>query len=157
MPVKVIAQIEDLRESRSGGEFFVPRSIVLLRPKQIFDTVVQAPAGGVATRQKSQNSPSRLRWSAGGGHETLLLIAFAALTPTAVKILNRADPFQSPLDVRFTIAYAGRSQSTQGQEGAVDIVDTPASVPTSIFFLRANQVLHASFDGGVGAIIPVGA
>src|ERR1700733_13729362 len=118
---------------------------------------MQAAAGSVASGQQCKNGPGGLRRRAGRGYETFLLIAFAALAPAAVEILDRPHPFQSPLHVGLTVAHAGRGQATQSEERAINVVDTPAPVPASIFFLRTNQVLHAPLNGGMRAIVSVSA
>ena len=80
-------------------------------------------------------------------HEAVLPVALAALAPSAVEILNGANPLQAALDIRFAIADPGRRQSAQREERAVDVIHTPAPVPASVFFLDANQVLHALLNG----------
>src|SRR5678809_526677 len=93
MPVKMILQIKNTGKSGASGQVFVPAAFAALSFDQIFDALVNAAAGGVAAGDQSQHRPSSLRGRAVIGREGVVIVAGAALAPSAIGVLNRAEPF----------------------------------------------------------------
>ena len=84
------------------------------------------------------------------GGERAVVVTGAAFAPAAIGVLNGAQPLAGPQHVSFAIALAGRPQAAQREEGSVDIIDAPASVPASVRLLRAHQVIDAPAHGRIG-------
>src|SRR5579871_178700 len=99
MPVVVILQVKDARESGAGRKRFVPAAVGALRLNQVLDALLQAVAGGVAAGEQSQDRPRRLRWRARGRDIRVAIVALAAFSPPAVGVLNRPQPFARAQDV----------------------------------------------------------
>ena len=78
------------------------------------------------------------------GHEGVVVVTGAAFAPSAIGVLDRAQPFAGAQNIRFAIAFARGLQSAQRQKRAVDVIDAPAPVPASIGFLRAFEIFDAA-------------
>ena len=141
VPVIGIGQIEHSRKSRPSAVILIPRTVRAQGTHQIIDTVVQTLAADIASRKQRKNRPRCLRRRARIRNKSIVVIAGAAFAPAAIAVLIRADQLNSPLNTRLIFIDTGRSQAAQRQEGAVNIIDAPASVPASVRFLSANQIL----------------
>src|ERR1035437_7375694 len=130
--VEMVVQVENTREAGACGQFLVPTSVAALGFKQILDAVLYAEAGRVAARDQPQNGPSGLRRRAGPGGEDALVVALAAFAPSAVGVLDGAQPLAGAQDVRFAIVLPRRRESAQGEAGAVNVGHAPTAVPTAV-------------------------
>src|SRR5205814_10189670 len=92
MPVKMVLQIKDARKSGACGQILVPAACAALSFDQVFDALVEAAAGGVASGDQPQNRPSRLRRRTVVGRVGPVVIAGATLTPAAVGVLDGPQP-----------------------------------------------------------------
>src|ERR1039457_2302624 len=128
--VEMVVQVKTPGEASPGGQIIVPASIAALGFEEVFDTMPDAEAGRIAAGDEPQNGPSGLRRRAGPGCEAVLVVALAAFAPTAVGVLDGAQPLASAQDVRLAIVLAGRGESAQREAGAVDVGHAPAAVPT---------------------------
>src|ERR1700694_5242254 len=109
----MIVQIKYLGESGSGGQLFVPGAIRALGADQVFDAFVYALTGGVAAGKQTEDGPGSLGGSALGGGKHAIVIAGAALAPSAIGVLNGAQPLAGSQDVDFAIVFAGGAQPAQ--------------------------------------------
>src|SRR5450631_2606671 len=135
----MVVEVENPREARPGGEFLVPAAVAALGFEQVFDAVLDAEAVRIAACDQSQNSPSGLRRRAGPGGKNAPLVALAAFAPTAVGILNGAQPLAGAQDVRLAIVLARRGESTEREAGAVNVGHAPAAVPTTVGLLMLDK------------------
>src|SRR5579864_4483221 len=113
---------------------------------------MHALTGGIAAGQQAQDRPGGLRGSALGGRKYAIVITGATLAPSAISVLNGAQPLAGAQDVDFAIVFARGSQAPQRETGTVNISDTPAAVPASVGFLGTDQMIHAAPHGLVAAI-----
>src|SRR5690349_18901769 len=126
MPVQMILQIKDARESGAGGQILIPAAFAALVFDQILDALVEAAAGGVASRDQAQDRPGSLRGRAVIRCESIVVVAGAALAPAAVGVLNRPQPFARAENISLAITFAGGLRTPQREIRAVDVVDAPA-------------------------------
>src|SRR5208283_3546360 len=106
-----------------------------LRFQQVFDTVLDAQTVIVAAGDEAHECPGGLRRGAFRGSEGAVIVAAAALAPSAIGILYGTKPFTAAQDVGFAIALAGRGQAAEGEAGAVNVSHAPASIPAAIGLL----------------------
>src|SRR6185436_20428248 len=104
--------IENFGEARAGGQVFVPGAITPLRFDQVLDPVEEAAAGGIASRNQSQDGPCGLRRSAGCGGKSSVVVTGTAFTPPAVGILNRSQPLAGAKNVGLAIVFSGGAQTS---------------------------------------------
>src|ERR1051325_4998646 len=88
--IKVIVEVEDLREARASRQLFIPASIGKLRPEQILDAMIQAGAARVPACDETHDGPCRLGGCAFRRRVDAIVVTCAAFTPAAIGILNRA-------------------------------------------------------------------
>src|ERR1039457_2202491 len=129
--VQVIVQVEHFRNPRPGGQILPPASILALGSQQVFDAVLDARAGGVASGDQTQNRPRGLRRRARAGREDAVIVAGAAFAPTAIRVLDGTQPLAGAQDVRFAVALPRRRQAPQRETCAVDVRHAPTAVPAS--------------------------
>src|SRR5579859_2149186 len=145
----MVRQVEHPRKTGAGGEIFVPGAIRALRLEQIFDPMMQAPAGGITSGNQTGDSPSGLGWGARRRCERAIIITGAAFTPASIGILDGAQPFAGAQHMRLAIILAGGAQAAQCEAGPVDVRHAPPPVPAAIGLLRAYQIIDAAPHGGM--------
>src|SRR5580704_18957432 len=81
---------------------------------------------------QSDQSPCRLRRGAGPTPvPRRILVRQRAFAPSAVRILLQLQPCDRALDPRLVHIDADRAQARQRRESSIDIVDPPASPPST--------------------------
>src|SRR5580658_9495970 len=105
MTVQMILQVEHARKTGAGGKLLIPASVRPLMVHQPLNAVADAIRICVSASDKAQHGPSRLGRRAGGRREGETVIAGAALAPASVRVLDGAQPFSGPQDVRFPVAF----------------------------------------------------
>src|SRR5215813_4757341 len=69
------------------------------------------------------------------------LVARAVFAPAPVRILNGDEPVCSLANFRGAMIDAAGIERAERGPGAVNIIQAPTSIPTSILQLRAEQIL----------------
>src|SRR5260370_16409363 len=121
----------------------MPGAVRPLRTEQVFHAFVHALTGAVAAGEQAQHGPGGLRRVAFSGRKHAIVVAGAAFAPSAVGVLNGAQPLSGAQHVDFTIVFTGGAQSAQRETGPVNIGHAPAPVPASIGLLRAHPIIDA--------------
>src|SRR5438067_4342375 len=134
--IKVIRKIKNAWKAGSGVLRLIPGTISLLRSQEISSASRNRVAVSVSRREQSQHSPGCLRWRAWANSLLIrIIVRAAALAPSSIGILDRAQPFGSLLHVRLVIPNTNRFESAQDLHRPVDVIHTPAAKPGAIGFL----------------------
>src|ERR1035438_8032918 len=148
----MVIQVEDLGETGAGGQFLVPGAFGALRVEQVFDAVLYAQTVVVSAGNETHQGPGGLGRSALGRGKGAVVITGAAFAPTAIGVLDGAQPLAAAQNVGFAIAFPGGCQPPQGEAGAVDVGHAPPSVPASVGLLMTNQPIHSAADRSMVAV-----
>src|SRR5262249_7728359 len=114
--------------------------------RQILNTARHRWMVNLAGSHEPEQRPGRLRSRAGGRLVAAIveLVARAVFTPAPVRILDGNEPVFGPADFSGAMLLAAGIERTKRGPGAIDIVQTPAPIPTSIPELRAKQITDAA-------------
>src|SRR5207248_10226010 len=105
--VEVIGQVKDPWQARARVLGFFPRTIFLLRAKQISNAASYRFAARVACRQQSKDGPGGLRRRARPyTFGSRVIVRATSLAPAAVRILEHAQPLSRLLDIRLMVVHA---------------------------------------------------
>src|SRR5260370_39613927 len=119
-----------------------------------------APGHGFAAcipgSEKPHDSPGRLRrCTRTYPLQSGIIIGVATLTPSAIGVLEHAQPLRRLLHVGLVVPYSHGFQTTQNTRGAVDIVDAPAPEPGTIWLLLLQDKIDCPSHALVFASVDV--
>src|SRR5579872_6428218 len=130
MRIEVVTHIEVIRESVTSELLLVPRARGILPLQQPSDAAPDVLANGVLTGEQTDQRPRRLRGSAGSATApTRVLVALAALAPSALGVLLRLQPADRAPNPRLAKVDADRAQPEQRGEGAIYMINPPSPPP----------------------------
>ena len=135
-PIEVVLQIEDFREAGAGPRSFMPRAIGPLSADEIFNSSPCFVRASFACRDQAEQRPRSLR----GGRLALsaksrFVVAANRFTPAAVALLFGFEPLDRAADARVSRWDADLRQAHDHLPGAVEVIDSPATVPAVIVLL----------------------
>src|SRR5580765_7523698 len=107
----MVRQIEDPGKTGASGQILIPGAIRTLLFEEIFDPVMQAAAGGVASGDQAGDSPRGLGRGALGRREGAIVIAGATLAPASIGVLDSAQPLAGAQHMRLAVVLARGTQA----------------------------------------------
>src|SRR6266852_8093771 len=140
MRVHLVAQIEVVRKTGARKLAVLPPSVVVLPFFEPGHPAPRAFAELVLSGKHPDQCPRGLRRRACAfAFECRILVAEARLTPAAIGMLHRLEPFDRAFNPGLVRIDANRAQPGERREGAVDIADTPAAPPRTVALLVALE------------------
>src|SRR5262245_61782150 len=107
---------------------------------QILDALLNTLASNSLKCAESKEGPSCLRWSACSlAAQLRFVIRLNRFSPTAVCILVSFQPVPTTLDPSLFHIDANGEQPAQNLRCAIDIIDSPTTIPRTIRFLFLLQ------------------
>ena len=135
IPVQVIFQVKDPRETSAGEFRLAPGTVGLLAMDQVSYRFGDRRIVGTSPREQANQPPSSLRscasaLSLGGKH----IVTQEGFTKAAVRFLNAAQPVDGPL-TEFAGSERNGFQGAQDTAGPINVIHAPAAKPGTVLAL----------------------
>ena len=132
VPIHVVFQVKDLRETGAGGFVFGPGTVGVLGVNKILDAATKGFGVGVAEGAEGHHRPGGLGSGARPlAFEDRIVVSVAAFAPAAIGVLDAFEPVAGFEEPRLVHVEIERAQSAQDLPGAVDVSSRPSGRTTS--------------------------
>src|SRR5207249_3608043 len=146
IPVKVVFQIKNARETGAGEIRLAPGAVLTLLVDEIGNGLANRRIAGVRPCKQSDQSPGGLRRRTGAlPFRRRRFVTGKRLPEAAVGLLHSAQPDHGALAI-VARGQRNRFQCAQHPAGSVSVVDAPAAEPRTVAGLVLQQEFHGALN-----------